>query len=247
MSIEQETAKTKLLTHEQRERERRRVFRPVAVELAWLIYEWNRLHAGMGELFAVLVPHESQPVLTAVWHTLTAERIQWDMLKNGAAAAKFLPKGSQEDINWLIKQMDNLGGKRNDAVHSPLIFVNDYSAETIDIMPFLFLGNPRARSLFLATKKEKTDLITEFGWYRDHLARLATFAQHLAIAIPRHPNFEWPERPQLPTREQFAKGKAKRRPGKTKLNPDRFSATLNIFFNSGDQDCQLTKTPSKML
>jgi hypothetical protein len=176
MAIEQEPTKPKLLTNKERDRERLRVFRPVALELAWLIYEWNRLHAAMGELFSMLVPEHSRPVLIAVWHTLTAERVQWDMLKNGAAAAKFLPERGREDINWLIKQMDKLGGKRNDAVHSPLIFVNDWSAETIGIMPFMFLGNPRAKSLFVATTaKEKTDLKTEFGWYRDHLARLASF------------------------------------------------------------------------
>jgi hypothetical protein len=216
MATEQEPARPKLLTNEDRQRERRRIFKPIAVELAWLIYEWNRLHAAMGELFSVLVPQDSQPVLTAVWHTLTSERTQWDMLKHGAAAAKRLPKRSHEDIIWLLNQMNNLGGKRNDAVHSPLIFVNDWSAETIGIMPFMFLGNPRAKSLFAATAKEKTDLITEFGWYRDHLLRLATFTEHLHHAIRHHPNFSWPDRPQLPTREQFAKGKRKRRPAKAR-------------------------------
>jgi hypothetical protein len=38
----------------ERERERARVFRPLAIELGWLVYEWNRLQAAIGELFAML-------------------------------------------------------------------------------------------------------------------------------------------------------------------------------------------------
>jgi hypothetical protein len=45
----------KLTTPRQRERARARAFRPLAIELGWLVYEWNRLQEAIGELFADVV------------------------------------------------------------------------------------------------------------------------------------------------------------------------------------------------
>jgi hypothetical protein len=167
----------------------------------------------MAELFAVLGSNDNRAISFAVWHSLTSERTQWEMLRRGAAAAlssKQLTQRAHGDISWTLNQLDNLGGKRNDAIHSPLVFVNDMTADTISILPMFFYGNPRALSLMA-----KTDLLAEFRWYRDHLSRLAHFAELLHMAMS-FPGFSWPDRPKLPPFGQFQSGNAKRQRKKTK-------------------------------
>jgi hypothetical protein len=44
-----------LRTPSQRAAEQRRLFRPYANELGWLVYQWNRLQQAMAELFTDLV------------------------------------------------------------------------------------------------------------------------------------------------------------------------------------------------
>ena len=118
------------------------------------------------------------------------------------------------DISWILKQLNSLAGKRNDAIHSPLIFITQLDAEGemegVEILPMYFFGNPRAAGL-----KDKS-LLQEFKWYRDHLGRLAKFAEllHFALAFP---DYLWPDRPQLPPVGQFRSRRATtRRKNKSK-------------------------------
>lgn len=101
-----------------------------------------------------------------------------------------------QDIDWLMQQLNALAGKRNDAIHAPLIFVNDADTRTIEIMPNYFFGNPRA------TQLANKHLVEEFWWYKDHLGRLAEFAERLHYAFT-FSEFPWPDRPQLPSRGHY--------------------------------------------
>jgi hypothetical protein len=172
-----------------------------------MIYQWNRLHEAMAELLADIVSKDNQQVPRAIWYSNPSDRTQRAMLRAAIDAAHIAtsPKPRiHADVVWLLNQLDGLAGKRNVAFHSPLVFVNDLHADTIEILPMYFFGNPHATQL-----RDKS-LPEEFKWYRDHLSRLAGFAEMLHFATT-FPEFGWPDRPQLPPRGHFRSPGPKRR------------------------------------
>jgi hypothetical protein len=183
-------------TRAQLQRIRAKAFRPLAIELGWLVYEWNRLHEALATLFGDVVSStKDKSIPYAIWHSTPNDRTQREMLKAAAAAATTATPQTKSDIAWLLSELYRLAGRRNAAIHSPLIFANEMTE--VEIIPWAFFGNPRAAEL-----KDKP-LLDEFKWYRDHLARLAWFAEglHLALSV----GLPWPERPQLPSHDQFRK------------------------------------------
>jgi hypothetical protein len=207
-------------TPTQRKRAQAKAFRPLAIELGWLTYEWNRLHESLGEIFANVIAGQYLnrgdmvgPALAA-WHTLTNERAQRLMLR-AAFNSRYLPVKPKPkmhgEISWVLGKLEVLAGKRNDAIHAPLAFINvsDLEAEGVEILPFYFLGNPRATGL-----KDKS-LLEEFKWYRNHLEKLADYAESLIFAM-KFSDYTWPDRPQLPPRGLFPSRAAERRKSKSK-------------------------------
>jgi hypothetical protein len=209
-------ARKKLITPKQREREKARVFRPLAIELGWIVYEWNRLHAAMGELFADVVSKDNLGIGLSIWNCnsiITNERAQRAMLRaaiDGRWPGSSKPRAHQ-DIGWILNKVDALAFARNRAIHSPLVFLINALSGAIEISPMHFFGNPRADEL---TGKS---LLEEYRWYRDHLSKLADFAipLHFAINFPEH---AWPDRPRLLPREQFLNRGAKHRKRKSKAH-----------------------------
>jgi hypothetical protein len=203
----EQTRANRLRTPGKRQRLRVRVFRPLAIEIGWLAYEWNRLHEAMAELFADIVTL-NVGVGFSIWYSTTNERVQRDMLR-AAVEATYRPQNEKPkqhgDIMWLLNQLNELGGRRNNIIHSPFVFVNDLSVGEIEILPHYFFGNPRATEL-----RDKS-LLEEFKWCRDQLSRLAYFAEQLHYAMAFPDDFPWPARPQLPTRDHFKRQLARSR------------------------------------
>lgn len=195
------------LTAAQRKRRSERKFRPIAIELGWLAFEWNRLHEALAELFADIVcskDEDHRALAFAAWYSIPSDRMQRNMLRATVEAAyrKSTPKPRlYDEIVWTLEQLNSLAGKRNTALHSPLVFLTDVMLDEVEVSPWDVFGNPHARELSSKKLKDKK-LIEEFKWYRDHLSRLATFAQllHRTIAFPLN---TLPDRPQLPPRGQF--------------------------------------------
>jgi len=72
------------LTPAQRKLRNERRFRPIAAELGWLAYEWNRLHEAFAELFADFMSKgddNHKPIGFAVWYSIPSDRTQRDMLR----------------------------------------------------------------------------------------------------------------------------------------------------------------------
>jgi hypothetical protein len=209
----------KILTAAQRKRLQVKAFRPVAIELGWLVYEWNRLHESLGEIFANIIVGDDgdgdniRPALAA-WHTLTNERAQREMLR-AALNARYLlsapkPK-SHREVSWVLNKLGELAGRRNDAIHAPLALVSQFGSDenSVEIMPLYFFGNPRATSL------KGRSLLEEFRWYRNHFEKLADYAESLIFAI-KFSDYTWRDRPELPPRAQFVTHAAQRNKTKPK-------------------------------
>jgi hypothetical protein len=104
------------------------------------------------------------------------------------------------EISWILDKLRALSGRRNDAIHAPLVFVGKYDAdENVEIMPLYFMGNPRAAGL-----RDKL-LVEEFKWYRNHLERLADYAESMVFATKFSGHYTLPDRPLLPPRGHFAR------------------------------------------
>ena len=172
---------SKLLKRKQREREK--VFGPLATEIGWVAYEWNRLQSALAELFNDVLETKSGAVGYSVWHSLKSDLSQREMLR--AAANYHVVTDSEkkafcETVVALLNKVNDLSRKRNDALHVPLIFV--HTATGLEIETLAFFGSPQARNL------DSKNLIEEFRWYRKSLAVLAGYAEelHYALRFPEH-------------------------------------------------------------
>jgi hypothetical protein len=193
-------------TPAQRKRVGERRFRPIAIEIGWVAYEWNRLHAELAELFAVIVSEKRMNMPLAIWHSVPSDRTQRDMLRAAlevAYSTTSLNKAVYSGARAVLDDLNSLAGRRNIALHAPLIFVIDTVSSDIEIWPQAFLGNPHAREL--ANKEligEK--LASEFKWHRANLARLADYVGSLRMAAI-HPDWTLREKPPLLPREQVGR------------------------------------------
>jgi hypothetical protein len=184
----------KLKTPAQRRREEARLFRPVALEIGWIAYEWNRLQEALAELFSDVLDTK---IAFAVWHSVKSDLAQREMLI-AAINSKFPeaadPKNDTKErtsLVWLTTEANKLSHKRNDALHLPFFFVNH--PDHIEMLPFYLFGNPKAK------KMAPKDLIKEFKWYRASASVLATYAENLHYALTfQDQGYPWPSRPSLP-------------------------------------------------
>jgi hypothetical protein len=188
-------SKSSLRTPAQRRREQERQFKPLAIELGWIAYEWNRLHEALGELFADAMGADTYTALSA-WHAVRSDLTQRHMLK--AAAAHRAERSPPENTSlWLalvdlVDAVNKLSDKRNNAIHAPLVFVTDIDGGAVEVRPLEFFGNEKARKL------ANRDLLPEFQWYRRSGAVLANYANMLHYAF-NDPNHQLPPKPILPT------------------------------------------------
>ena len=186
--------------------------------MGWIAYEWNRLHEALGEVFGCVLSKDARDDFTirpafAAWHALTNERAQRDML---AAAIKsrsvvlMISKPPLAEIDWVLEKLNKLAGRRNDAIHAPLAFVNQVGPDElgVEILPLYFFGNQRAASL------RGKALLEEFRWCRDHLERLADYSECLIFAMKFVGQYTLPEKPELPDRARFRASKRRKAGGK---------------------------------
>jgi hypothetical protein len=208
---------TKPITPAQRHRIMVRAFRPLALEIGWIVFEWNRLHENLCALFGDFGQHRGTAF--AVWHSTSNERAQREMLRGAVAAddsSEQVRSTFRANVSWLLDQMDRIAGRRNDAIHAPLIFVNHSATGgfEVHIEPDDDSGNPRALELL------GKPLLPEFSWYRDHLSRLGSFAGDLHYALRWHDHpagpFPWPDKPDLPPIGQYGSHAARSRKKKSK-------------------------------
>ncbi|WKA26365.1 hypothetical protein [Bradyrhizobium roseum] len=163
-------------------------FEPYAIQLGWLAYSWNKLHERLSDIFWALTGIQNGYIPAAIWNAVKNDRTQREMLKGLASATLTDRKDLLEEILWVLKQADKFEDKRNDALHSPLIFMIEKDGPRLSSSHHM--GNPRALKL-----KDK-DLLNEFKWYGETANVLASYLPTLTRCI-RSPNHPF-ERPTLP-------------------------------------------------
>jgi hypothetical protein len=141
----------------------------------------------------------------AVWYSTFSDRSQRQMLE--AAIANWAeyhwqshPIHAKKDLIWLLRRADELGNRRDDAIHAPAILYTDVQGTEMAAPPLS--GHRRAQNL------RGKRLLIEFDWRERYVEELSRFTMAATNALA-YPDYTWPDKPQPPDR----------RPRKALLNP----------------------------
>jgi len=174
-----------------------KAFEPYYAALGRTAHAWNHLQEELAQLFSDLSRTDNLGL--ALWHTVKNDRGQRDLLETALNSAlededwtKKFPK-AKNDITWLLRETNKLADRRNDAIHAPCTM--GVKTGQLEIMPFSFYGNPRAKKLL------GKQILNEFKWYEGCADTLRLFSVSLAAAL-RNDRITWPDRPHLPALQQ---------------------------------------------
>ena len=191
----------------ERTRNERATYRPLALEIAWIAFEWNRLQENLGKIFARVIRPDAPRLALAVWHSTYNDRAQRDMLRAAVEHAyrdKEPVPGMKDAIIKILREAGKLAERRNNAIHAPFVFI--YSGVyDLGVHPNTESENPRAKNL---TGK---DVLLEFEWYHAQLTELAHYADELEGHLWDQKQWPWPGKLQLPHLGQSRTRKAPRR------------------------------------
>jgi hypothetical protein len=191
-----------------------KAFEPYAMEIGFLLREWNDLQKRLLSLFITLLRWPNKEIACSIWYAIQNDRSQRRMLL-GVASALYNPAHPSPEITkaqrdeypfrvafwdeifWIIESTDKLGKGRDAAAHSPVaLLVN----EPLEFIARHYHRNPLAESL------RGKQLLDEFKLYRN---RASTLRKH-AEAINEHIKFEkplpLPRRPSWPARPDTRQG-----------------------------------------
>jgi hypothetical protein len=179
--------------------ETKKAFEAYVAAVGKVAYEWNTLHERLGVLFVAVTGMERNVALS-IWYSVRSDLAQREMLKAAFFAtnpqrSEKLPK-APDDLKWLLDRAQEVANARNDAVHAPCsLYVSGSGSE---MGAAFFDGNPRAKNL------GGKDLLVEFAWCESFARTLSFFTERLANAIAFPDRFEWPERPNILSRDDFS-------------------------------------------
>lgn len=179
------------------------VFEPYALELGLLVYSWNHLQDELARLFSVIVglPTRTEMAL-AIWHSTPSDLAQRKMLRAAIEVVFAKNKPAKDDLIWLLDKVDqSLSGKRNNAIHAPVVIRTGFHGATI--APYELALNPRAIAL------RGKDIVNELIWYRDTAVALRQYCSLLVRSLTKSEPDTWPKRPLLPHLIQQTKAKEK--------------------------------------
>ena len=187
-----------------------RAFDLYVQEVGRVVYAWNLLHEHLGALFARVVGGHDSKVTMAVWYSPTNDRAQRDLLRSAVTAAnsdpawKRLPEMARTDLLWALDRINELGSKRDDAIHAPTELDASILKEG-EMAAAILSGHRRVKNLV------GKNLLTEFDFLENYAHVLRRFIQQATNALNAD-NPTWPERPKPPDRQPKKALLARRRP-----------------------------------
>jgi len=140
--------------------------------LGRVAHSWNYLQERLGQLFTKVAPTAPHNIMLAVWYSQQNDRNQRRMLRaaiNAGAMSIYkdtIPTTAADDILWLLKEADELSGRRDQAIHAPACLTTDVNGTQMSAA--YYFGNHIAYNL-----KDK-NLIDEFDvseWRADQLSK----------------------------------------------------------------------------
>ncbi len=120
--------------------------RQLAETIGLIVMEWSRIHDRLSRIFARVI-QVNYEVAFAIWNTILSDKAQREILRNATIEAyrdeQFLE--IKDDIIQLVKDLDNVGEKRNSLVHCSFSFL--VKGNGLVLIPSELSTNKHARRL----------------------------------------------------------------------------------------------------
>jgi hypothetical protein len=184
-----EIAEIKISVRFPSHKELRDLLKPYAYQVGLVVYEWNNLQETLAELFWVASGVSNGAVTYAIWNSIANDRTQRGMLRAIIEWRFAEDNRRRADLIWLLKRVDSLAERRNNAIHAPFVVIGKSPKPALK--PHSFHGNRRA------IKLENKDIIKEFKLCREFAKVLHRYAHRVLVAL-RDPQKAWPDRPEMP-------------------------------------------------
>jgi hypothetical protein len=175
----------------------RQASRVYATRLGQLIFAWNNLHDNLSKLFELAVDSPSRKIGVSIWYSTESDFAQRKMLRAAIERTTKLSKPQRDDIIWMLNRIDeSLRHHRNDAIHSPYVFIQHFSdTSRILVIPDPSSDSPRAKSLMNKGAQNLKAYLEE----NTELAELLNdYAADMFKAILNPSGRRWPNKPELP-------------------------------------------------
>lgn len=152
-----------------------------------VVYQWNHLQERIGLIFSTIVAGRTpnlalSKILQSVWHSQQSDRNQRRMLRAAIQQnALFpwldrIPSSAIDDLLWLLKQADELSGRRDEAIHAP-IAAHSVNGEYKALIPLTFNGNQ------MALRLHGKDLLEELSLSKWRAEILSGYAIDILAAL----------------------------------------------------------------
>ena len=208
-------------------------------ELGKLVRSWANLHEFLASILAKTLECDNA-ITYGMWHSIKSDLVQRDMLASALKAKIGILESDSEkaatlgrteistqkdetarllsEYLWVIGEITAFSHKRNDLIHSPIVFYHDGSASAeFEAIVSDIHHNPRA------TRLKNLELFQLCGRANAFILTATKFIASLGYSRPEHAPLpsrpQWPSASQFPTRKQQPHQKTKRRP----MNPPRSS------------------------
>ncbi|MBV8323040.1 MAG: hypothetical protein JO049_20530 [Hyphomicrobiales bacterium] len=162
-----------------------------------VVHAWNHLHEELGKLFCH-VAGINEGLGMATWHSSTNDKAQRLMLEAAITERSHDPDwsddhpGAEKGIRWILHKANDMGEKRNTAIHAPCSIIA--GEQELEIFAYSFSQNPRAKKL------RGKDILAEFDWYERSADALRRHVRDAQMAL-WDAHVPWPDKPRMPVLE----------------------------------------------
>jgi hypothetical protein len=158
-----------------------------------ITFAWTQLHSALFAIFNSLF-HQDGGAAYGIWHCIRNDSAQRDMLLAAAEARLTNKKTLLNQVRWIARCAEVLGGLRNDLAHTGIAVDVDLDDLTLFLRP-----DPGARAASIA---RLTQLNDSKLWDKvvGDLRALDSYARYLSLRIrggDKPISGSWPRRPQL--------------------------------------------------
>jgi hypothetical protein len=180
-------------------------FEPYFDAVGKVVHAWNHLLEELGKLFCYVIGLDDSLGM-AIWHSSNNDKAQRLMLEAAVNRQSYdddwteQHPGAAQGIRWILNKANDIGEKRNTAIHAPCSIVA--GTPELEITAYLWSQNPRAKRL------RGKDILAEFDWYERSADTLKRHVRDAQMAL-WDAHVPWPDTPQMPVLEL---GPARRAP-----------------------------------
>jgi hypothetical protein len=183
------TVRKKVVIGRTLSRQGRKVIHPHALAVGELSWASNYCLTICNLIYRHLFDKEDWNIAVRTWHTLRSDQAQLALVEAAVLGNRRLPQFLHGEILWILASAKKLSEKRNDAIHTPIVFLN--SRTRFKLRPSEFSTFParyerllKSKSLILIFRKSTGDFLALTGYALSIYLKLANNEQG---SLPKRP------------------------------------------------------------